>query len=60
MFEEVEEFKTGFAENPMTRDEIAAKFGESASGVLDSARRQRLAAEILALDQLSDARTVID
>ncbi len=44
----------------MTRDEIAAKFGENASGVLDSARRQRLAAEILALDQLSDARTVID
>jgi hypothetical protein len=38
MFEEVEEFNRGSAENPMTRDEIAAKFGENASGVLDSAR----------------------
>jgi hypothetical protein len=28
-----------FSENPMTRYESAAKFGENASGVLDSARR---------------------
>ncbi len=39
MYEEGEEFNRGSAENPMTCDEIAAKFGENASGVLDGVWR---------------------
>jgi 2-methylcitrate dehydratase PrpD len=58
IFEEVEEYNRGSAENPMTLEEIRAKFDENASGFLGPEQRDRLAAEIKRLDQLPDASRI--
>ena len=42
-FEEVEEYNRGSAENPMTYEELRAKFDENANGFLTSDQRDRLA-----------------
>jgi 2-methylcitrate dehydratase PrpD len=54
-FHELEEYNRGSAENPMTYDELRAKFDENASGFLNAGRRDRLAEQIGRLDLLEDA-----
>ena len=57
--EEVEEYNRGSAENPMTYEEIRAKFDENASGLLSGDSRARLAEEIQRLDLLTDASSIV-
>jgi len=54
-FAEVEEFNRGSLENPMTDSELRAKFDANASGYLSADARDRLASEILRLEDLPDA-----
>jgi 2-methylcitrate dehydratase PrpD len=56
---ELEEYNRGSAENPMTYDEIRAKFDENASGFLSAARRDKLAAHIRYLETLGDAGEIV-
>lgn len=56
---EVEEFNRGSAENPMTPDEIRAKFEDNASDFLPPERRAHLAEQIARLELLDDAGVVI-
>jgi len=56
---ELEEYNRGSAENPMSYEEIRAKFDENAGGFLSAARRETLAREIRELDTLADASRVI-
>ena len=58
-FEEVEEYNRGSAENPMTYDELRAKFDENASGLLSEAARAQLAADIHRLELLPDASHLV-
>jgi 2-methylcitrate dehydratase PrpD len=51
-FEEVEEYNRGSAENPMTYQELRAKFDDNAGGFLSVEQRDRLAAEIGRLESL--------
>jgi 2-methylcitrate dehydratase PrpD len=51
-FEEVEEYNRGSAENPMTYQELRAKFDDNAGGFLSVEQRDRLAAEIVRLESL--------
>src|SRR5580700_9572094 len=51
-FEEVEEYNRGSAENPMTYQELRAKFDDNAGGFLSAEQRDRLAAEIGRLESL--------
>jgi len=57
--EEVEEYNRGSAENPMTYEELRAKFDENASGFLDAPARDRLAGEIMRLEELADAGILV-
>ena len=57
--EEVEEYNRGSAENPMTYEELRAKFDANASGFLDVAARDRVADEIMRLEQLPDASVLL-
>jgi 2-methylcitrate dehydratase PrpD len=57
-FEEVEEYNRGSAENPMTYQELRAKFDENASGFLTASARERLAEEIRGLETLAEVRLV--
>jgi 2-methylcitrate dehydratase PrpD len=56
---ELEEYNRGSAENPMTYEEIRAKFDENASGFLSVARRDKLASLIQRLDRLADASELV-
>jgi 2-methylcitrate dehydratase PrpD len=56
---ELEEYNRGSAENPMTYDEIRAKFDENASGFLSSSRRDKLANLIQYLETLGDASDLV-
>lgn len=58
-FHELEEYNRGSAENPMSDDEIRAKFDENAAGFLDPERRDRLAEQIMRLDLLEDAGALV-
>jgi 2-methylcitrate dehydratase PrpD len=60
VIEEVQEYNRGSAENPMTDAELRAKFDENASGVLTAAARERLADAILRVEELPDARVIVD
>jgi 2-methylcitrate dehydratase PrpD len=51
-FEEVEEYNRGSAENPMTYQELRAKFDDNAGGFLSVEQRDRLAVEIGRLESL--------
>lgn len=55
VFEEVEEYNRGSAENPMTYEELRAKFDDNASGFLVAEQRDRLAAEINRLEAVENA-----
>jgi 2-methylcitrate dehydratase PrpD len=54
-FEEVEEYNRGSAENPMTYEELRAKFDDNAGGFLSAEKRDRLAVEIGRLESLPAA-----
>ena len=56
---ELEEYNRGSAENPMTYEEIRAKFDENASGFLSAARREKLARNIADLESLGDASDLV-
>lgn len=59
-FNELEEYNRGSAENPMTYEEIRAKFDENASGFLNAGRRDRLAEQIGRLESLDDASQLLN
>jgi len=59
-FEEVEEYNRGSVENPMTHDELRAKFDENARGVLPREASARLADAIARLERLEDAGALAD
>jgi 2-methylcitrate dehydratase PrpD len=59
-FHEVEEYNRGSAENPMTYEEIRAKFDENASGFLDAPRRDRMAEQIGRLELLEDSSQLLN
>jgi 2-methylcitrate dehydratase PrpD len=59
VFEEVEEHTRGSAENPMTYEELRAKFDENASGFLSQEQRDRLAEKIGVLETLPDAKELV-
>ena len=59
-FVEVEEHNRGSRQNPMSHDELRAKFDENASGFLSPAGRDRLASEIDRLEQVPDASVLAE
>jgi len=59
VFSEVEEYNRGSAENPMTTEELRAKFDDNAGSVLDAASRTRLADAVASLESLDDAGSVV-
>jgi 2-methylcitrate dehydratase PrpD len=59
IFHELEEYNRGSVENPMTYEEIRAKFDENASGFLSVARRDKLAGQIRHLETLADASELV-
>jgi 2-methylcitrate dehydratase PrpD len=60
IFEEVEEYNRGSGENPMTYEELRAKFDDNSSVFLSAAQRDRLTDAIRALDELPDASALLD
>jgi 2-methylcitrate dehydratase PrpD len=56
---ELEEYNRGSAENPMSYEEIRAKFDENASGFLSAARREKLAQSIRNLETLVEASELV-
>jgi 2-methylcitrate dehydratase PrpD len=59
-FTHVEEYNLGSAENPMTGQELRAKFDDNASGFLPASARARVADEIQRLETLPDAKVMIE
>ena len=59
-FTEVDEYNRGSAENPMTNQELRAKFEDNASGLLSAAARARMADEIQRLELLPDAKVLVE
>jgi len=57
---DVEEYNRGSAENPMTDAELRAKFDENAEGFLSPVARDRVAGAVGRLDELADARALVD
>jgi 2-methylcitrate dehydratase PrpD len=58
-FTEVEEYNRGSAENPMTHQELRAKFDENAGAFLSADARARVADEIDRLETLPDAKVLV-
>ncbi len=58
VFDEVEEFNRGSAENPMTDAELLAKFDDNAGSVLTADERARLADAVAHTEMLTDAGTL--
>ena len=58
-FYELEEYNRGSAENPMTYDEIRAKFDENAGDFIGADARARLADQIGRLELLDDASLLV-
>nr|WP_255265436.1 MmgE/PrpD family protein [Sphingobium chlorophenolicum] len=54
ILQEVEEHNRGSAENPMTTEEIVAKFRENVAGTLSADQTERLVDAALALDRFDD------
>jgi 2-methylcitrate dehydratase PrpD len=59
IFHELEEYNRGSVENPMTYEEVRAKFDENASGFLSASRRDKLASHIRSLETLGDASELV-
>jgi 2-methylcitrate dehydratase PrpD len=60
VFEEVEEYNRGSAENPMTYEELRAKFDDNSGAFLSPAQRDELADTIQTLDGLKNAAALLD
>jgi 2-methylcitrate dehydratase PrpD len=56
---ELEEYNRGSAENPMSYEEIRAKFDENACGFLAAARREKLTQSIRNLETLAEASELV-
>jgi 2-methylcitrate dehydratase PrpD len=54
VFEELEEYNRGSAENPMTYAELRSKFDENAAGFLTATARERLSETVARLETLTD------
>ena len=59
VLEELEEYNRGSAENPMTYEELRAKFDDNASAFLSAEQRDRLAADIDHLETLPNANILV-
>jgi 2-methylcitrate dehydratase PrpD len=59
-FHELEEYNRGSLENPMTCEEIRAKFDENASGFLSVSSRDKLAGQLACLEKLVDAGDLVE
>ena len=59
-FSAVEEYNRGSVENPMSDAELRAKFDDNGSGFLSLNQRNRLADEIGRLEQLPDAKVLVE
>ncbi len=57
---ELEEYNRGSAENPMSDDELRAKFDENAGGFLSTAARGRVAEGAMNLEEFADGRALVD
>jgi 2-methylcitrate dehydratase PrpD len=60
VIEETQEYNRGSVENPMTLEELRAKFDENARGVLSADARSRLADAIARVETLADVTTLVD
>ena len=60
VFEEVEEYNRGSVQNPMTEDELRAKFHDNAAGVLPDEQRARLVDTIARVEAIPDVRALAD
>ncbi len=58
-YEEIEEFNRGSVENPMTYEELLAKFDANAAGLLPLQTRASLADQIAMLETMPDASEVL-
>lgn len=58
-FEEIEEYNRGSAENPMTYEELRAKFDENARGFLSRPDRDHLADQVGRLETIPTAKLLI-
>jgi len=58
-FTEVEEYNRGSAENPMTYEELRAKFDDNSSSFLSADARARVADQVQRLETLPDAKVLI-
>lgn len=57
--ERIEPFSRGSRQNPMSEDDIVAKFRDNASIALDGAQMDRIASFVLALEQCADIATLM-
>ena len=60
VFDEVEEFNRGSVQNPMTVDELRAKFHDNASGALPADQRTHLVDAVARTEVVPDARVLVD
>ena len=60
VYEAVEEHNRGSAANPMSVDDIVAKFDANAADVLTASERRTLADAVIALPKAADAARVVD
>jgi 2-methylcitrate dehydratase PrpD len=60
VIEETQEYNRGSVENPMTLEELRAKFDENARGVLSADARSRLADAIARVETLPDAAALVE
>jgi len=56
---EVEEYNRGSVQNPMTADELRAKFDDNTGGTLPAPARDRLCDTIMTLERLDDAAALV-
>jgi 2-methylcitrate dehydratase PrpD len=59
-FHEVEEYNRGSVENPMTYEELRAKFDDNASGFLSASQGDKLAGQVRQLETLIDAGDLVE
>jgi 2-methylcitrate dehydratase PrpD len=59
-FEEIEEYNRGSVENPMSYKELRAKFDGNSAMFLTADAQDRLAGAVEKLEQLQDARLLLD
>ena len=59
VFDEVEEYNRGSAENPMTEAELRAKFDDNAASILSADERARLVDAVARTETLDDAGSLV-